>query len=102
MPTHSIGENTMTKYTFSKPYIFEGKEYTELEFDLEELKGSDISAAKKEMNNEGVFTPIMATDCDFCAILLAKLLKLPREFFSDMPAKDFDRLTREVSTFLAL
>ncbi|MBS7328953.1 MAG: phage tail assembly protein [Oxalobacter sp.] len=92
----------MTKYTFSKPYTFEGKEYKELEFDLEELKGSDISAAKKEMNGEGIFTPVMATDCDFCAILLARLIKQPREFFSAMPAKDFERLTRLVSGFLAL
>ena len=90
----------MTKYTFSKPYTFEGKEYKELEFDLEELKGSDISAAKKELTAAGVFAPVPASDSDFSAILLARLVKLPREFFSGMPAKDYAKLTQEVSNFL--
>lgn len=90
----------MTKYTFSKPYIFEGKEYSELEFDLESLKGSDISAAKKELTSVGIFAPILASDSDFCAILLARLIKQPREFFEGMPANDYSKLIQQVSNFL--
>ena len=61
-----------------------------------------ISAAKKEMTGAGIFAPVPASDSDFCAILLARLCKLPREFFSAMPAKDYAKLTQEVSNFLLL
>ena len=54
------------------------------------------------MTGAGIFAPVPASDSDFCSILLARLCKLPREFFSAMPAKDFERLTRLVSGFLAL
>lgn len=90
----------MTVYTFSKPYEFEGETYESIEFDLESLKGSDISAAKKTFSAAGGFSPLPATDSDFCALILARLTKKPVEFFNDMPAKDYCNLTQQVSNFL--
>lgn len=90
----------MNEYTFTVPYEFEGKTYEKLEFDLNSLKGSDISAVKKQYAGAGNFSPVPASDSDFCAMILARLLKQPIEFFEEMPAKDYSRLTQQVSNFL--
>lgn len=87
-------------YTLSKPFTFEGKEYTEIEFDLDSLKGADIKAAKRKFNKDGNFAAIPAADAEFCTILLQKLTKLPFEFFDEMPAGDFCTLTQTVTNFL--
>ena len=88
------------KHVFSKPYEFEGKTFKEIEFDLDSLKGSDISAAKKEFAATGNFSPVPSTDSDFCAILLARMTKQPVEFFTGLPARDYCSLTQQVSNFL--
>lgn len=88
------------KHIFSKPYEFEGKTFKEIEVDLDSLKGSDISAAKREFVANGNYSPLPSTDSDFCAILLARLAKQPREFFDGMPARDYCALTQRVSNFL--
>ena len=36
------------KIALTKPYNFEGKEYTELEIDFESLTGRQVSQAKRE------------------------------------------------------
>lgn len=89
-----------TKHTFAKPYEFEGKEYTEIELDLESLKGSDISAAKREWAVSGNFSPVPAADMDFCAAVAARASRQPIEFFHELPAKEFAQVTQLVSNFL--
>lgn len=88
------------KYVFETPYVFEGKTYEEIEFDLANLKGSDISKAKKRFNSEGMISPFPTMDSDFCAILLSVVAKLPIEFFTEMPARDYCAVTNLVNHFL--
>ena len=87
-------------HVFEKPFEFEGKTYEQIEFDLEGLKGSDISAAKKRFAKEGNFAALPAMDSDFCAILLARMCKLPDEFFAELPAREFCAVTQKVANFL--
>lgn len=88
------------KHVFLEPYEFEGKTYDGLEFNLDELKGSDISAVKKQFAAMGNYSPIPTTDSDFCALVLARLTKQPIEFFNDLPAREYCALTQKVSNFL--
>ncbi len=88
------------KFTFSKPYTYEGKEYTEIEMDLEGLTGKDVSLAKRAFTRFGGYSPIIATDVEFCTFLATKAAKLPFEFVEKLPAKDYCRLGQEVSNFL--
>lgn len=88
------------EYVFKTPYEFDGKSYEKLEFDLEGLKGSDVAAVKKQFTNEGNFVPIPAVDNDFCARIVARAAKLPIEFFTDMPVRDYLGITQQVSNFL--
>lgn len=87
-------------YKFKTPYEFDGKTYETLEFDLESLKGSDISAVKKQFNKSGNATILPAFDSDFCAMVLARVTKQKLEFFEELPARDYLALTQEVSNFL--
>lgn len=88
------------KYTFTKPYEFEGKTYNELEFDLEGMKGSDFAEAKKQFAKMGNFAAVPSADSEFCAVLLSRLAKVPLEFFEGLPVKDYCALTQSVSNFL--
>lgn len=88
------------KHTFKEPVNFEGVEYTELDLELESLKGSDISEAKREWAAAGNFSPVPASDLDFCAIVAARASKQPLEMIMDLPAKEYTKLCQSVSNFL--
>ena len=88
------------KHIFAKAYEFEGKTYDGIDFDLTGLKGSDISAAKKEFAAMGNYSPLPSTDSDFCALLLCRITKQPLEFFLELPAPEYCALTQKVSNFL--
>ena len=90
----------MAEYVFVKPYVFEGKTYEKIEFDLEGLKGSDISAVKKQWSASGNNSPLPVADSDFCAMIVARLIKQPFEFMMEMPGKDYNRITMQVMNFL--
>lgn len=70
----------MTEYIFEKPYEFEGKTYEKIEFDLDGLKGSDISEVKRRFASLGVYAPVPELDSEFCAFVLAHIAKQPIEF----------------------
>lgn len=88
------------KYEFKKPYEFEDVTYTEIEYDLESLTGRDISDAKRQYVAAGNFSPLPTTDADFCVYILAKVMRKPIEFFTEMPARDYCAITQQVSNFL--
>lgn len=87
------------KYTFSKPYEFEGKTYEEIELDLESFKGSDISAVKRQFTASGLRSLAPIFDSDFCAMVAARASKQPLEFFNQMPAHDYLVITATVTDF---
>ena len=87
-------------YKFSKPYTFEGKEFTEIELDLESMTGNDFVEAKKEYKIRGFENLVPTTDSEFCAVVASKLAKQPLEFFTGLPAKDYIGLTTKVMNFL--
>lgn len=88
------------KYVFTKPYLFEEKEYKEIDLDLESMKGADFAAAKKRFTSGGNFAAMPAADSEFCAMIGAQVAKLPIEFFTGLPAKEYVKLTQEISNFL--
>ena len=74
---------------------------TELEFDLESLTGEDLSKAKRQFLADGqVPTFIITADQDYAAYVLAVAAKKPIEFFKQMPARDYARLTTLATAFL--
>lgn len=88
------------KYVFEKAYQFEGETYTEIEFDLENLKGSDIAAVKRKYVVSGGAAIVPTSDMEFCVLLLNRVTKKPIEFFNGLPARDYVQITLMVSDFL--
>ena len=88
------------KIELSKPYTFDGVEFTAVELDLDSLTGRDVSAAKKDWARQGNFAAVTAVDLDFCASLAARACGQPVEFVEGLPAKDYCKLAQEVSNFL--
>lgn len=88
------------EHKFAKPYNFEGKDYESISFDLDALTGRDIAAAKREFAAAGNFSAVPAADSEFCALVLARACKQPKEFFDGLPAKEYCALTQQVTNFL--
>lgn len=88
------------EHVFKKSFTFEGKTYDSITLDLESLSGADISAVKKQFTAGGNFSPIPATDSDFCILLAARLAKQPVEFFNALPAREYCAIAQGVSNFL--
>lgn len=88
------------KHKFAKPYKFDDIEFTEIELDLDALTGKDISSAKRVWAMAGNFSPMPSADMDFCAALAAQASKQPIEFFEQLPAREFNKVTQMVSNFL--
>lgn len=89
------------KYIFSKPIKFEdGPEIKEIEIDLDGINGYDISEVKKQFSAAGNFSPILATDTDFCIMMAARKSGKPIEFFKELPGKDYLAIAQGVQNFL--
>lgn len=96
-----IAENVVV---FTKPFLFEGKEYPSLEFDLDSLSGEDIEAAEVQFfaKNPQIAaqTPLKEVSKGYLAILAAKAAKVPVELIRKLPAKEYSKVTIKVQAFL--
>lgn len=89
------------KHIFSKPIKFEEEpEIKEIEIDLDGINGYDISEVKKQFSAAGNFSPILATDTDFCIMMAARKSGKPIEFFKELPGKDYLAIAQGVQNFL--
>ncbi|AJQ29021.1 phage tail assembly protein [Pelosinus fermentans] len=94
-------ENTKARViTFNKPFIFEEKEYTELNLDLEALTGKDLLEASREVRTIGETSPVVELSKSYYAVVGAKAAKVPIDLVLALPAKEFSQLTVEVQSFL--
>lgn len=88
---------------FKKPYLFEGKEYTEVDLSgLEDMTSEDLIAVEKQYdrNNKGFgsVTPEMKTE--YAMIMAARAAKQPVEFFYGLPANEGRKVKSKVMGFL--
>lgn len=90
----------MTKVEFIKPFEFEGVDYESVELDLDSLKGSDLSAAKKQWQRAGNVASAVTLDIDFCIYVATLACDQPIEFFNGLPAKEYNKVYGEVFSFL--
>lgn len=94
-------QSTRTKKVeLSKPYSFEGKEYTKLELDFDSLTGQDVINAEKEVRALGDRSPVAEFSKTYQAVMAAKAAKVPVDLIMKLPAKDFTRITILVQDFL--
>ena len=88
------------KYKFSKHFEFEGKTFEELDIDLDSLTGEDLEVVEQLMTEDRIFAPVPAIHRGYCSRIGAVAAKVPHAFFKKLPAKDYSKITQEISTFL--
>lgn len=86
---------------FRKPYVFEKREYTEVDLSmLEDVTGADIIAVNRILSRDGAVSPMPEMTMDFVVYMAARVSALPVEFFQRMPAREAIRLKNLVTGFL--
>lgn len=87
--------------TFKKPYMFDNREYTEVDLSgLEDTTGADISAVNRILSRSGTVSPMPEMTMDFTIHMAARVAKLPVEFFACMPSREIIKLKNIVTGFL--
>ena len=88
-------------FKFQKPYVFDGKEFTEVDLSgLDSTTAADLSSVNKILNKTGTVSPVPEMSMDFAIHMAARVAHLPVEFFQRMPSREAIRLKNIVTGFL--
>lgn len=91
----------METVKLSKEYRFEDFEpVTELNLDLDNLKGSDILEVSDLLQSQGHVTVQTSLDHKVHVALAARCIDRPIEYLNGLPAKDFVKVCQKVQNFL--
>lgn len=92
----------MEKILLSKPVIIDGKEFTHLEFDFDELTGIDSLDAETEIRAMGKTPTVLEADKAYLAAIAARAMKPKQviDFILKLPIKDFTAVTAVTQAFL--
>ena len=87
---------------FKKPYVFEKKEYTELDLSgMDDLTGADMIAVNKYMQRTSSGIDVMPeVSLEYACVLASKAAKLPIEFFTGLPPREAMKVKNRVMGFL--
>lgn len=73
---------------FKEPYVFEGKEYTEIDLSgVKELKAEDLCQAQDMLSDMGIAAAVVEINYTYNFLLAAKAAKMPIEFFNALPGR---------------
>ena len=95
-------EETSMVIKFKKPYIFEGKEYTEIDLSpLEDMTGADMIAVNKIMQRTAAGLDVMPeVSVEYACNIAARATKMPVEFFTKLPMSAAMKVKNRVMGFL--
>lgn len=105
IPQESAQENSQESLVLklTKPYVFEGKTYEELDLSgLEDVTAGTLESVGRQVSkkNPGINPAILEMSTPFCHMLAGRVAKLPLEFFQRLPAKDGIALKALITNFL--
>lgn len=101
--TEAVEEEESLVVKFKKTYMFEGKEYTEINLTaLEDISAADMIATNKYMdrNSAGTVSIMPEISLEYACVLSAKATKMPIEFFTGLPPKEALKVKNRVMGFL--
>ena len=88
-------------FDLSKPYKFEGEEYTKIDLrGLEGLTAADMIAANRLLSRNGNVDFLQEMTLEYACVLASKGTKTPVEFYKGLPPKDAMKLKSRVTGFL--
>lgn len=84
----------------SQKYIFEDKEYEEIDLSgLEDMTANDMIAANKVLEKSGSFSFLPEMSLEYACIISARATKMPVEFFKSLHPKDAIKVKNKVTSF---
>lgn len=89
----------MAKLELKKPFMLDGEEVTEINYDLDELTGNDIERAITELGKKGIVVTVVETDQRYHAMLFAYAAGIAYEDVCRLPLKDFTKATTAIRDF---
>jgi hypothetical protein len=85
---------------FKKPYLYEEKEYTEVDLSgIEDLTVNDLADADKKFISSGQIATVNEMSVGYAAIIAATVTKKPVEFFNGLPAGEGIKIKNLVTSF---
>lgn len=95
------------KHKLSRPYKYEGMEFTELEVNLENLTTADYEKAEREFkalnhkaSNQQANGTMIEMETGFVKIVLCKAIGKTHDFLDNLPIADFAKLKVVTQGFL--
>lgn len=89
----------MDTYKLKKPVVIDGKETTELKYDLDRLGGKDIQDAINELHRDGIAVGALELDSNYHAAVFAKACGLAYADMLLLSAKDYTKVCLIVRDF---
>lgn len=84
----------------SKSYEFEGKTFTQINFDgIENLCAADMIAVQKILERQGNITILPEMSLEYACYIAARVTKHPVEFFKGLSCQDAIKLKNIVTEF---
>ena len=98
----NVTDSDTGKYVheFRKPYTYEDKTYTKLEFDFEKLIGDDLVAIENEMAAVGEYALSPEISTSFLYRLAARAAGVGSDVISHLPIRDFGKIKNKSRDFL--
>ncbi len=87
-------------HQFEKPYKFDGKTYTKLEFNFEKLIGTDLVNIENEMAAVGEFAISPEISTSFLYRLAARAAGVGSDVISGLPLREFNKIKNQSRDFL--
>ncbi len=87
-------------HKLNKPFTWEGETYTELTFNFDGLKGSDLEAAESEMNMEGKYAPVPEYSIAYVMKIAARAAHVHSSVIENLPIKDANVIKNKTKSFL--
>jgi hypothetical protein len=86
----------------SKPTKINGSELTEINLDLESLRGKDLIELETTFRNlyRGVFVPVLNIDLRYQTLVAGRVCGINPEDLGELYAPDFTAMCTEVQNFL--
>lgn len=86
--------------TFSKPYRFEDKEYTDVDMSkLEDLSSGDLTLAEKMFTASQNISIVAELNLGYCLCVASVATGKPLEFFNKLPAREGMKIKNAVALF---
>ncbi len=87
-------------HKLARPFTYENKTITELEFHFEDLTGRDMLKIEKEMQDMQEYALAPEISSNFQCKLAAKAANVGSDMLESLPLKDFNRITNAARNFL--